>query len=223
MFRRKGIKINSVNVDTYKNNCYSLLDSILVSKKKQKNTIIYYSNKNNDVEEQLVNINDEIKKVSSMIRELNSKISKIEVEIYTCSYNYEILSKQRTCSFDEFKNDQISIEEHKSINVKIDNILKNYKQEYDDLCKEIELLKNKMIYYRNTYYKYIREKKELLEIKKDCKKNILIAKKNINICDYNIDSVNKTLEDIDILYFNDEEEVLEKKIQPKIKKLIIKE
>ena len=46
-----------------------------------------------------------------------------------------------------------------------------------------------------------------------------VAKKNIDICKYNIGSVDDTLEKIDMLYFSGEEKISEREIQPKIKKL----
>ena len=65
----------------------------------------------------------------------------------------------------------------------------------------------------------MKDKKELLGIRKEYCNGILLARNNIRICNFNIDSVNETLENIDILYFSGEDEALEKKVQPKIKKL----
>ena len=50
-------------------------------------------------------------------------------------------------------------------------------------------------------------------------RNLSITIHNIKLCNFNIDSINNTLENIDVYYFNGDEYVPVKNIQPKVKKM----
>lgn len=212
------VNINSKNVMSYKGNCYNMLDTITHNKKEYQIIFDDYLDRRNDTDKKIESINDKISDLLGKINELNYQIANLEVDIYTCSYNYESLSKQRMNSFNAFKNDLIDIDEHKAINIDIDANLKKYKQKYDSLIVKYNILKERKKHLKEVYSNYKKNKKDLLTVRKFIDRNISIAKKNIDICNYNIDSVNETLENIDILYFSSETHVLETEVQPKTKK-----
>ena len=213
------VNINSKNIMSYKGNCYNILDTIISNKKECQHTLNDYLDKKSNVDKKIDSLNEKIIDLLCKINELNVQIAKIEVDIYTCSYNYNTLSKQRMHSFNDFKNDLIDVFEHKTINIGIDANLEKYKQQYDNLVSEYNILNERKKYLKDIYLKHKNNKKNLLVTRKSICRNIYITNKNIHICNYNIDRVNETIENIDILYFSGENNVLENKVQPKIKKL----
>ena len=219
MLNKKYVRLNSNSIVDYKENCYRNLKTIFLNKKYYQAVLDENQNNRRNIDDKIKNINNKIDELQLKIREINNEIARIEVDVYTCYYNYEHLLKNRMYCFDDFKNDRIDINEHYKINKEIDINLENYKKRYDNLVVKLNLLKEKKNYLNGILNKYMKDKKELLGIRKEYCNGILLARNNIRICNFNIDSVNETLENIDILYFSGEDEALEKKVQPKIKKL----
>lgn len=219
MFKKNYINLNSRNVVNYKGRCYNALDLILSNKKYNQDVIVVNQNNKNNIDIKIASIIDKINELLVIIAEMNNKLARLEVDIYACSYNYNNLSKNRVNSFNEFKQGNISANEHRVINNDIDNNLEMYKKEYEELIAKFKELTEKRNHLRHVLNKYKNEKSELVSIRKEYCKNISLAKKNIEICNCNIDSVNKTLENIDMLYFSGEENILENQLQPKIKKM----
>ena len=215
---KKYVTIDSKKIISYKGKCYNVLDTILSKKRDYQDVLKGYLDKKSDIDKKINSLNEKIIDLICKINELNDQIARLEVNIYTCSYKYESLSKQRMHSFNDFKNDLISINDHKKINIEIDDNLEMLKKQYDRLVSEFNILNERKNHLKDICLKYKNQKKELLIARKRYSKNISIAKANIDVCNSNMDSVNKTLENIDMYYFSDTEEVLEDKIHPKVKK-----
>ena len=219
MLKKKYVRLNSNSVVDYKENCYKKLKVIFLNKKYYQFVLDKNQDNRRNIDDKINDIINKINDLQLRISRINNEIARIEVDIYTCCYNYECLFKSRMSSFSEFKCDKIDIDTHYIINEEIDVNLENYKNRYDKLVLKLNLLKEKKSYLNDVLKKYINDKKEFLRIRKKYHNIVSLARKNIQICNFNIDSVNETLENIDILYFSGEDNVLEKKVQPKIKKL----
>ena len=107
MFKKNYVSLNPRDIVGYKGNCYNILDEILSSKKYYQNTIVINQNIKNDIDIKIVKIIARIKELLKEITEMNNKIATLEVDIYTCKYNYDKLSNNRENYFNDFKQENI--------------------------------------------------------------------------------------------------------------------
>lgn len=219
MLKKKYVRLNSNSVAYYKENCYKKLKTIYINKKYNQAILDKNQDNRRNIDDKIKDVTNKIDELQLKISEINNEIARIKVDVYTCCYNYEYLFKSRMTCFDDFKNDRIDFYEHRKANEEIDTNLEFYKNKYDKLIVKLNLLKEKKNYLSSILNKHMKDKKKLLGIRKEYCNDILLARNNIHICNLNIDSINETLENIDVLYFSGEGEVLEKKVQPKIKML----
>lgn len=219
MLKQKYVSVSKKTVLDYKCACYKELNKVISSRSYYQEKAHVYQKKVESWDESIECISFKIEQVLRDIKIINDEINILNDSLYSCSYNYESLSKKRMKSFNDFKNDKISLEKHKVINREIDLRLDSYKNEYDKLVDKYNALKGKKQSLMRLCDLYKKDKEDIIFARKKDNKCLKIANNNIQICNDNIDIINYTLENIDQVYFSDEDKVLERKIQPKVKKL----
>ena len=197
--KRKYVELNTNNINEYSDNARNDLSYYIAIKKENLWYVNHYNKKLNTVDEEL---NDVLKYIESIISEINNlskRISSLEKGMALLAYNHNLYLDSKD----------------KSSVVKINASRYYYLEIMDEL--------NNLISYRNKLRVELKDYKNrkniLVSKKKDYNKKLNSFVRNVDICNYTINSSYKVLNRLDNIYSTKIDTVCESYITPKVKRI----
>lgn len=197
--KRKYVELNTNNINEYSDNARNDLSYYIAIKKDNMWYVNYYNERLSIFNEELKEVIKKIESIINEINELSKRISCLEKSKCLLAYNHNLL---------------LGSKDTNNIN-KINDARYFYSEITDKL--------NRLISYRDKLREKLKDyksKKQILVLKnKMNNKKLNRFIRNVDVCNYNIDSSYKVLKRLDNIYLTKIDTVCESYITPKVKKI----
>lgn len=193
------IELNSDIINTQREMLSNQLSSTINNKKFYLGLIEFYS-KNIEL------LDVELKSNLILINEILDEINKVEEKIELLYLSKSKVKYERDFMLDNYS--EIDIE-----------VFDNYRLDYNEMSNILSNLIEERTRLEKKYRSLLSDRKEIVTEIKLNKKHNSICEKNVIKCDYNIESITKSLNNIDNIYFISNDKISKRFITPKVKKL----
>ena len=193
------IELNSDIINTQREMLSNQLSSTINNKKFYLGLIEFYS-KNIEL------LDVELKGNLILINEILDEINKVEDKIELLYLSKSKVEDERDFMLNNYS--KIDIE-----------VFDSYRLDYNEMSNILNNLIEERTRLERKYETLLADRKEIVTEIKLNKKHNSICEKNVIRCDYNIESITKSLNNIDNVYFISNDKISKRFITPKVKKL----